>query len=92
MPSTKKLVTVRLSQSELSELKTLPGTSNAARLRTLIFAAGATDRLAEKIANAVAERLTSGEQETQRLIKALGPILNQLYQKLSEQIHNRSAS
>jgi len=85
-----KMVTVRLDAEEIAALRKLPGDNDAMRLRSLIHAGGATDRLTQTIAATVIEKLAGGEAETQRLIKALGSLLNQAYVKLSDQINRRS--
>lgn len=85
-----KVVSVRLDDAELQQLRKLPGGSDAARLRTLLHATGATDGLAARIAETVQKGVATDQQETQRLIRAIGPILQDVYKKLSEQIQRRS--
>lgn len=84
-----KPVTVRLDPDELQQLRKLPGDSDAARLRTLLHTTGATDGLAAKIAGTIQKSMAQDHQETQRLVKAIGPILQDVYKKLSEQIQRR---
>lgn len=84
-----RTVTVRLDDVELLQLRKLPGGSDASRLRTLLHASGGTDGLAVKIAEVVQQRMLPELHTTQGLIKAVGPILEQMYRKLSEQIKNK---
>jgi len=84
-----RTVTVRLDEIELQQLRKLPGDSDAARLRTLLHATRASDGLAIKIAETVQRDIALDFQETQRLVKAIGPILQDVYKKLSEQIQRR---
>jgi len=84
-----RTVTVRLDDAELRQLRKLPGDSDAARLRTLLHATGATDGLAAKITESIQRGIAPDFQETQRLVKAIGPILQDVYKKLSEQIQRR---
>ncbi|MGH8398114.1 MAG: hypothetical protein ACRETA_07690 [Gammaproteobacteria bacterium] len=84
-----RLITVRLDDVELAALRKLPGENDAARLRTLLHANGATDGLAAKIADEVSEKLKADVEETQRLIRALGPLLDQMYRRLIDHINTR---
>lgn len=86
-----KVVSVRLDDAELAQLRKLPGDGDAGRLRTLLHATGATDGLALKIAEAVQQRLSLDIQATQGLVRAVGPILEQMYKKLSEQIQRKQS-
>ena len=79
-----KAVTVRLDDDELQQLRKLPGDSDAARLRTLLHATGATDGLALKIAEAVRNGLSPDFQETQKLVRAVVPPLKQIYELLAD--------
>lgn len=84
-----KVVSVRLDDAELAQLRKLPGDGDAGRLRTLLHATGATDGLAARIAEITQQGLSPDFQETQRLVKAIGPILQDVYKKLSEQIQRK---
>lgn len=81
-----RTVTVRLDEAELQQLRKLPGDSDAARLRILLHSTGATEGLAATIAEGVRKSLSSEFLETQRLVRAIGPILQDVYKKLSEQL------
>ncbi len=82
-----KQISVRLSAAELAELRRLtPGGTDAARVRALIHSHAISSGLAAEIAAAVQAKLEPQHQETQRLIKTIGPVLNELYKKLSSRL------
>lgn len=97
MPSAKKTITVRLAAAELAALKKLPGGSDAARLRMLIHATGATDGLSAKIGAEVSKKLAvllvrslaeSESRNDQNFRRALDAFAAQLSPFLSKILSN----
>lgn len=96
MPSKNKLVAVRLTPSELAELRKLPGESSTGRLRMLLHASGATDGLAAKIAQEVTKEVTALHAKslaaTEKKIQALegkiheefGAVIRRLIEKMNQ--------
>lgn len=77
-----KTVAVRLDEPEISALRKLPGSTDGERIRTLLHAQAMgsqfVDSVASAVASALSKKLDQNHTETTALIKAVGPILQQM--------------
>jgi len=80
-----RLVTVRLDDSELAELRKQPGESDAARLRSLLHGRGLNDDLSATISAEVNRRLTVA-------VATDGAITRKVVMNLAEQINKLLAT
>ena len=92
-----KVISLRLTADDLAALRKMVGDTDAERVRNLIHNAAISAGLAHQIAAEVAVQIVGQidknasplHAETQRLVRALGPILNQMYQNLLTQLKQR---